>query len=123
MSSPEVKGLTGHNSSPQEGVAQNPDPALDLANEHHHSHLHHGALTSNTTKHPDEVVYSNASPEKSFDKPHDYAAAEKMVTDEESGKIGRITADESEERRGPTAYYYRRYRAYVHIFIWAVFTA
>lgn len=32
-----------HNSSPMPGVARNPDPALDIAREHEHEHVHHSA--------------------------------------------------------------------------------
>lgn len=123
MSSPEVKGLTGHNSSLQEGVAPNPDPALDIANEHHHAHLHHGGLAANPANHPDEVVYSTASPDKSLEKPHDYASAEKSVGDDYSGNVGQIGGDEDSHKRGFVSYWYRRLRAYVHLSIWLVFTA
>ncbi|KAI1376969.1 H+/nucleoside cotransporter-like protein [Hypoxylon crocopeplum] len=123
MSSPEVKGLAGHNASSQEGVAINPDPALDFANEHRHEHLHHGGLAANPVNHPDEVMYSTASPDKSLDKPQDYAAAEKSVTDEESGNVGHIGGDESEGKINIFVYLYRRFRPYIHFFIWAVFTA
>ncbi|KAI2472707.1 H+/nucleoside cotransporter-like protein [Annulohypoxylon bovei var. microspora] len=123
MGSPEIMGLAGHNASPQEGVVPNPDPALDFSNEHHHAHLHHGGLASNPVNHPDEVVYSTASPEKSLDKPQDYSTAEKSVTDEESGNVGHIGGDESEKRPNWIVFWYRKYRAYVHIFIWLVFTA
>ncbi|OTA55624.1 H+/nucleoside cotransporter-like protein [Hypoxylon sp. EC38] len=122
MNSPEIKGLSGHNSSPQEGVIPNPDPALQFANEHRHLHLHHGGLAANPVNHPDEVVYSASSPEKSLEKPQDYAAAEKSVTDEESGAVGNISGDEG-EKKSFFAYWYRRLRAYVHLAIWLVFTA
>ncbi|KAI1655188.1 H+/nucleoside cotransporter [Daldinia decipiens] len=99
MSSYENKGLAGHNSSPQEDVL------------------------SKSANHPNEVTYSANMPEKSLEKPRDYAAAEKSVTDEESANVGHIAGDEKEEPKGFFAIYYRRYRAYVHIFIWLVFTA
>ncbi|XDG10253.1 hypothetical protein ABKA04_009868 [Annulohypoxylon sp. FPYF3050] len=123
MTTPEIKGLSGHNASSQEGVTPNPDPALDFANEHHHAHLHHGGLAANPVNHPDEVVYSTASPQKSLDKPHDYTTAEKSVTDQESGNIGHIGSDENENRPNPIVRFYRKYRAFVHLFIWLVFTA
>ncbi|KAI0139923.1 H+/nucleoside cotransporter-like protein [Hypoxylon sp. NC0597] len=122
MSSPEVKGLSGHNSSLQEGVIPNPDPALQFANEHRHLHLHHGGLAANPANHPDEVVYSTSSPDKSLEKPQDYAAAEKSVTDEESGAVGNISGDEG-EKKSFISYWYRKLRAYVHLTIWLVFTA
>ncbi|KAI0160890.1 H+/nucleoside cotransporter-like protein [Hypoxylon sp. FL1284] len=124
MNSPEVKGLTGHNASSQEGVAVNPDPALDFANEHHHEHIHHGGLAASHVNHSDEVAYSTASPEKDLEKPRDYAAAEKSVTDQDSGNVGHIHVDEDEERRRQfIRRWYRVLRPYIHFFIWAVFTA
>ncbi|KAI1382980.1 H+/nucleoside cotransporter-like protein [Hypoxylon trugodes] len=123
MSSPEFKGLAGHNSSFQEGVTPNPDPALDIANEHRPEHLHHGGLAANPANHPDEVVYSNTSPDKSLEKPRDYATAEKAVTDEDSGNVGHIRGNGDDEEQSFLAYWYQRYRAYVHLTIWLVFTA
>lgn len=99
MSSHENKGLAGHNSSLQEGVL------------------------SKSADHSDEVTYSASTPDKSLEKPHDYAAAEKSITDEESANIGQIASDENEVQKSFLAIYYRRYRAYIHIFIWLVFTA
>ncbi|KAI0834351.1 H+/nucleoside cotransporter-like protein [Hypoxylon sp. FL0890] len=122
MNSPEIKGLAGHNSSPQEGVVPNPDPALQFANEHRHPHLHHGGLAANPVNHPDEVVYSTSSPDKSIEKPRDYAAAEKAVSDEASGNVGNIQGEES-EKPGIWTYLYRKFRPYIHLTIWLVFTA
>ncbi|KAI1651588.1 H+/nucleoside cotransporter [Daldinia loculata] len=99
MSSHENKGLAGHNSSLREGVL------------------------SKSADHSDEVTYSASTPDKSLEKPHDYAAAEKSITDEESANIGQIASDENEVQKSFLAIYYRRYRAYIHIFIWLVFTA
>ncbi|KAF3067069.1 Solute carrier family 28 member 3 [Daldinia childiae] len=99
MSSHENKGLAGHNSSLQEGALPK------------------------SANHSDEVTYSASTPDKSLEKPHDYAAAEKSITDEESANIGQIAGDENEVQKSIIAIYYRRYRAYIHIFIWLVFTA
>lgn len=124
MSSPEVKGLTGHNASSQEGVVPNPDPALEFANEHQHEHLHHGGLAANPVNHPDELIYSTATPDKDLEKPRDYAAAEKSVTDEDSGNVGNIHGHETDDRRKQfIRRWYRILRPYIHFFIWAVFTA
>ncbi|KAI8623679.1 H+/nucleoside cotransporter-like protein [Xylariaceae sp. FL1651] len=123
MSSSDEKGAVhGHNASPQQGVVPNPDPVLDLANEHHHEHIHHGGAAADPANHSDEVMYSNTSPEKSFDKPGDFAAAEKSVdTDEESGNVGHIRENPSTGQLIKT--WYRRLRPFVHLFIWLVFTA
>ncbi|KAI0850646.1 H+/nucleoside cotransporter [Daldinia vernicosa] len=99
MSSHGDKGLAGHNSSLQE------------------------AVLSKSANHSDEVTYSANTPDKSLEKPHDYAAAEKSLTDEESANIGQIAGDESEVQKSFLSIYYRRFRAYVHLFIWLVFTA
>ncbi|KAI1415501.1 H+/nucleoside cotransporter-like protein [Hypoxylon sp. FL1857] len=123
MSSPEIRGRAGHNSSLQVDVAPNPDPALQFANEHRHPHLHHGGLAADPASHEDELVlYSKSEPDKSIEKPQDYAAAEKSVTDEESGNVGHIQGEESEQKSF-LAYWYQRLRAYVHATIWLVFTA
>ncbi|KAI1774901.1 H+/nucleoside cotransporter-like protein [Hypoxylon cercidicola] len=124
MSSPEFKGLTGHNASSQQGVIPNPDPALEFANEHRHEHLHHGGLAANPANHSDELIYSTATPDKDIEKPRDYAAAEKSVTDEDSGNVGHMHGEESEDKTNHSIrYWYRKYRPYIHFFIWAVFTA
>ncbi|CAJ2512707.1 Uu.00g008260.m01.CDS01 [Anthostomella pinea] len=125
MGSHENQGsLPGHNTSPQEGVILNPDPVLNVANEHHHGHLHHGGAAANPVNHPDEVVYSNPTPNKSFDKETgDYATNEKSFTDEESGNVGHIAVEEATGRKHFISHYYRKFRPFVHIFIWLLFTA
>ncbi|KAI0110256.1 H+/nucleoside cotransporter [Daldinia grandis] len=120
MSSHEDKGLAGHNSSLQEGVVSISDPTLGSLNERRHDHLQRVAEPAN---HPDEVTYSADMADKSLEKPRDYAAAEKSLTDEESANIGQIAGDESEVQKSFIAILYRRFRAYVHLFIWLVFTA
>ncbi|KAI1334963.1 H+/nucleoside cotransporter-like protein [Xylariaceae sp. FL0016] len=128
---PDTKGdVPGHNASLQQGVAMNPDPVLNVANEHSHEHLHHGGAAAadlNHHHHPDEVVYSAATPEKSFEKSfeknRDYAANEKSVTDEESGNIGHIHETEDDGKKHHISYYYRKFRLLVHFAIWALFTA
>ncbi|OTB01638.1 hypothetical protein M426DRAFT_63619 [Hypoxylon sp. CI-4A] len=117
------QGLAGHNSSQQEGVVPNPDPTLDFSNEHHHQHLHHGGFAADPVNHPDEVVYSASTPEKSLEKPQDYASAEKSLTDEESGNVGNIREVENNPKKYSIAYFYRKFRIYIHLFIWSVFTA
>ncbi|KAI5867372.1 H+/nucleoside cotransporter-like protein [Durotheca rogersii] len=123
MASPEHKGPAGHNASAQEGVAANPDPVLDFANEHRHEHVHHGGPAADHANHPDEVMYSATVPDKSMDKPRDYAAAEKSVTDEDSGNVGHIRSSRDGSAKGFIKYYYRKFRLVVHLAIWAVFTA
>ncbi|KAI6085830.1 H+/nucleoside cotransporter-like protein [Hypoxylon rubiginosum] len=124
MSSPEVKALAGHNASSQEGVIPNPDPALNFANEHRHEHLHHFGAAANPANRDGEVLYSTSPSDKEIEKPRDYAAAEKSVTDQDSGNVGNIHPDESESpKKVFLRRWYRILRPYIHFFIWAVFTA
>ncbi|KAK7959613.1 uncharacterized protein PG986_004467 [Apiospora aurea] len=132
----EVFGGEGHNASHQHGVDINPDPALDYAHEHRHEHNNHGGAAAAHKGHlgqHDEVVYSAGTTDKShdlMDKPsQDYTthklrdtAAEKSV-DEESGRVGAV--DETEEstgRKWTWKRFYRKFRLFVHIFIWLFFT-
>ncbi|KAI9837113.1 MAG: hypothetical protein M1819_000764 [Sarea resinae] len=132
----EVTDWSDHNASAQHGVAPNPDPALNISREHHHPHLHHDAFAEKGRE--DEVVFSKGT---SFDKPtipdqnphgHGRAQLNELegakggvdVADEEKGSIGPV---ETEEEALPQAgfgidRFYRRYRVFVHIFIWLLFT-
>ncbi|KAI5921515.1 H+/nucleoside cotransporter-like protein [Camillea tinctor] len=124
MGSPEMERTAeGHNASPQIGVAPNPDPALDISNEHHHAHLHHGGAAADHANHPDEPVYSSATPEKSFDKARDFPAIEKSVNDEESGNVGHIQKRDDASIWHMLGVWYRRFKIYVHLSIWLVWTA
>lgn len=132
----EVFGHEGHNASLQHGVGPNPDPALDYAREHRHEHINHGgaaAAHKDRLGQHDELVYSAGTTDKSrdmMDSPsQDYTthkmrdtSAEKSV-DEESGRVGAV--DETEEatgRKWTWKRFYRKFRLYVHIFIWLFFT-
>lgn len=48
-----------HNASPMPGVHPNPDPALDISNEHHHVHKNHSAFAEKGRS--DEVVYATGT--------------------------------------------------------------
>lgn len=50
---------TTHNASAQKHVALNNDPALDIAQEHKHGHLHHDAHA--TADRDDELTYSKGT--------------------------------------------------------------
>ncbi|KAI1639232.1 hypothetical protein F4809DRAFT_155811 [Biscogniauxia mediterranea] len=124
MGSPDMeRAAEGHNASPQIGVAPNPDPALDISNEHRHAHLHHGGAAADHANHPDEPVYSSATPEKSFDKARDFPATEKFVNDEESGNVGHIQKHDDTSIWHMLGVWYRRFKIYVHLFVWLVWTA
>jgi CNT family concentrative nucleoside transporter len=90
-----------HNSSPMPGVHANPDPALDVANEHHHAHKNHTAFaekgrtdnvvyTTGTTPergtvphaiHPDELHHRHAHADHDVEKSGAYYGAEKSSLD------------------------------------------
>lgn len=121
--------VAGHNSSAQQNVYVNPDPALDISNEHHHPHVHH-----NNTAVPDEkddIVFAKSSDKYTGDPEKDTAAPDYKVrqmsssNDEESGRVGDI-ADEHEAKKSFSfrALYRRNpwVRAGIHAFIWAVWT-
>lgn len=133
-----------HNGSPQQGVARNDDPALDIAREHHHPHVHHSARAA----HPDNIVYTTGTTD---DKPSDFfvpsaldshahahaadAADEKHQLgakaagyDYELEKGTRSSSDpdliEGVQRKpwySPSSLY-RKYRLPVHMFIGSLFT-
>ncbi|KAI1488619.1 H+/nucleoside cotransporter-like protein [Biscogniauxia mediterranea] len=117
------RAAEGHNALPQIGVAPNPDPALDISNEHRHAHLHHGGAAADHANHPDEPVYSSVTPEKSFDKARDFPATEKFVNDEESGNVGHIQKHDDTSIWHMLGVWYRRFKIYVHLFVWLVWTA
>lgn len=119
----------GHNASPQVGVATNPDPALNIANEHTHEHVHHGGAAAKHENHPHDLVYTTGATAKGhdlLDKPgsRNGYTQEKVVTDEESGRIA--PSHEAEHAEPPSKYsfgrFYRRFRPVFHFLIFALFT-
>lgn len=129
--------LDGHNASPQTGVDRNPDPALDLAREHRHEHTHHGGLAAAEKEHRamhDDIAYSAGTTDKGRDlmdtPPQDYEAhkmadtkaAEKSVSDEESGGVGGVSNVEL-TRPGLLRRFYRRFRPFFHVFFFLFLTS
>ncbi|KAL2432762.1 Solute carrier family 28 member 3 [Exophiala dermatitidis] len=130
----------GHNASPQRGVDPNPDLALHYSHEHQHKHLHHGR-PSLSGRH-DEVLYAEGTTVddrhtlNKQDPPQDYIkhqlrpshADEKdfVTMDAEKGAVdpGRIETNVSEEegKRHRLPRMYSKYKIFVHLFIWLVFT-
>ncbi|XP_014558338.1 hypothetical protein COCVIDRAFT_36328 [Bipolaris victoriae FI3] len=130
-----------HNASPQEGVARNNDPALDIAREHQHPHVHHSPRAA----HPDNVVYTtgttdekpseflSASAQDSHAHSHPAIADEKHELGKNGGydyeveKATRSSSDpdmEGEKRKkwySPSSLY-KKYRLLFHILIGAFFT-
>lgn len=130
---------TGHNASLQHDVHINPDPALDVSNEHHHEHLHHNAFAEKG--HHDEPAYStgttlepSAIPDQES-RTHGYAEnkhrlkgdtgkGEARVVDTEKGRAPTPTDPEQNEdvSKGKAAQYYAKYRIVVHLIILLFFT-
>lgn len=128
-------GPGGHNRSAQQDVRANPDPALDISNEHHHPHVHHGQTAIPDEK--DDVVFARGSDKYAGDKDPSAAAPDYKVRqmgsneDEESGRVGNII-DDDEDEGGPARgwdvkrfvkWLYRKYKPVFHVFFWAVWTA
>ncbi|KAF2268269.1 sodium/nucleoside cotransporter 1 /nucleoside cotransporter 1 [Lojkania enalia] len=137
-----------HNSSPMPGVARNPDPALDISNEHHHEHLHHGAhaekghhvedhpaYTIGTTAEPgvippadpnDDVLHKLGRPDPANKDIEKTGGLE--YEDKGSFSKGRTSSDpagvavEEDPKRHVFSGFYRRYRIYFHIIIGMLFT-
>lgn len=114
----------GHNSSAQQNVYVNPDPALDISNEHHHPHVHHGKTAVPDEK--DDVVYAKSSDKYTGDPAApDYKVRQMSSSqDEESGRVGDI--NDEREAEGRFKRFYRRHRsqirAFILVFVWAVWT-
>jgi hypothetical protein len=134
-----------HNSSAMPGVVRNPDPALDLAHEHHHGHLHHGAAahadvnddkayTKGTTLNEpsvippqdpnDDALHRLGHPERKdvdIEKSGGgYYEAEQGSLEKDSHTNG--VTEEQDPKKHHLSMYYRRYRIFVHIFIGMFFT-
>lgn len=119
-----------HNSSAQQHVYVNPDPALDISNEHRHPHVHHGQAAVPDEK--DDIVFAKASDKYAGDATTTVAAAapdykvRQMGSneDEESGRVGDID-DEDSRPAGRWSFrrLYKKFKIFFHLFIWAVWTA
>ncbi|KAF2450678.1 hypothetical protein P171DRAFT_427002 [Karstenula rhodostoma CBS 690.94] len=133
-----------HNSSPMPGVVRNPDPALDIAHEHHHDHLHHGAAThadvldtkaytrGTTLNEPSvipaqdpngDALHRLGHPERKdvdIEKSGGYYEAEQGSLEKDSHTNG--VAEEHDSKKLSMSSLYRRFRIFVHIFIGMFFT-
>jgi CNT family concentrative nucleoside transporter len=133
----------GHNSSPMPGVVRNNDPALDIAKEHDHTHLHHGAHAA--AVHHDNIVYTTGT---TYNEPsiipaadpnddalhrrhlhgeHDVEKSGGLYGEEKvSMSKGRSSSDpdlaEVDPKRHYVADFYAAYRLFFHIFIGMLFT-
>lgn len=133
-----------HNSSFQAGTVHNTDPALDIANEHHHEHLHHDAhaekghlaqdhvvYTTGTTSGPgvippadpnDDALHRRHHPEIEHDIEKNGGLYETEKASLDKGSPLPESSEEIDPKRHVVSRYYRRFRLPVHIFIGALFT-
>lgn len=131
-----------HNGSMLPGVHRNDDPALDIAREHDHQHLHHSAHGA----HPDNIVYTTGTTDDKSTVPNPSAqdshlhyrhhSDEKKQTEHDIEKAGgydydvdkvtRSSSDpeheEEKKSKWSLSVLYRRFRLPVHIFLGALFT-
>jgi len=128
----------GHNMSMQRSVDENPDLALHYSHEHQHKHLHHNRA-SLAGRH-DEVLYSEGT---TFDKSHidnkgpqDYVhhtlrdphnEKTEFHTDTEKGALDEPTkldsnGSEDDGQKHRVSRSYSKYKIFVHLFIWLLFT-
>jgi CNT family concentrative nucleoside transporter len=127
----------GHNPSTQQGVDENPDLTLHYSHEHQHKHLHHGQKSITARDHED-VLYAEGT---TFDRsniddqgPQNYkthhlrrSVDEKAAgySDPEKGALGPARVESSEEgdaKKHRMSRTYSKYKIFVHLFIWLVFT-
>jgi CNT family concentrative nucleoside transporter len=126
-----------HNGSPMPGVARNDDPALDIAREHDHPHVHHSARAA----HPDNIVYTTGTTDEKTSKLFQPSALDSHLHqrhsagdiekaggyDYEVEKATRSSSDpemEAEKKLWYTSFsaFYRAFRLPIHVFIGALFT-
>ena len=124
-----------YNASWQDGVAPNPDPALNVSHEHKHSHLHHSAAALRGQEYETVVYSTGASPDRSIvpeDKTHEQHVHQKwratskdrdVNSAEKGGMVDSIESTSTEEKeRGRFARFYARWRIFFHLFIFLFFT-
>ena len=128
--------LRQHNASPSRDVVTNPDPALDISHEHHHTHLHHSAAAEKG-RHDDIAYSTGTTADKStiplaspLDNVHHRqpSDAEKYngIIESDTEK-GRYTPNvENTSDRDPQSHkwsrFYAKHRVYFHLGIWCLFT-
>ncbi|KAG8627398.1 hypothetical protein KVT40_004881 [Elsinoe batatas] len=124
-----------HNTSAQEGVVSNPDPALDVSREHQHEHLHHGGAAAKDH----DLTYSKGTTQDPSIIPHqdnnslhrrNVAGDNSSVDDIEKGGLrydeksaGSPHPEEEEKKKpGKVGLFYRKYKVFFHAFFAAVIT-
>lgn len=130
----DVTSDAAHNASSQHHVAPNHDPALVLAHEHLHGHLHHAANAEKDRE--DELVYSKDTTfEKSaipYQAPQEHDLHRRHQSNINPGSIELIDSEKGAmsspplEEEGPQSHkvsgFYARYRIFFHLFLWLFFT-
>ena len=125
---------TQHNASPQVGVKRNDDPALDIAHEHHHGHVHHSGAAAR--KSVDDPVYTKETTDKpilvsrnSKDSlhrrtPHAHNGTKEgiHVHDAEKGDLSRSASEEDDPRTHRFSNIYQKIKIYIHIILFLLFT-
>lgn len=120
------------------GVHVNPDPALDIAREHQHEHVHHSAravhedaahtvyTTGTTDEQPSKLLAHSAQDSHLQHRHHAQHDLEKMGGIDYEDKGTRSSSDpEVEAEKKPwysPSVLYRKYRLVVHLFLAALFT-
>ena len=123
-----------HNTSPQEHVEPNLDPALDISREHYHSHLHHSTRATEGRE-DDNVAYTKGTTSEQSNipnqDPQDHALHRRHNVEEKKGQVHVIdeekgTSSPIEQEVDPQTHtlsnFYARFRVYFHVFIWLLFT-
>ncbi|KAF6226450.1 hypothetical protein HO133_009316 [Letharia lupina] len=122
-----------HNSSPQQNVIQNDDPALQNSYEHHHDHVHHDAQAEKGRE--DVLIYSHGTTFEGRTIPHqdpqdhdlhrkrhaDMAKEPAAAVDPEQGTMSPSRSEEDPQTH-TFSNFYKRYRIFFHLFVWIVFT-
>lgn len=122
-----------HDSSPQQIVIQNNDPALQNSHEHHRDHMHYNAHAEKGQG--DEVNYSYGATFGEDTIPHqdsqdhdiprrrhaDMAKEPAAAVDLEQGTMSPSRSEEDPQTH-PFSNFYKRYRTFFHLCFWIVFT-
>jgi CNT family concentrative nucleoside transporter len=131
--------MAAHNSSAMPGVHPNPDPALDIAREHEHAHVHHSAHAAHVDN--STPVYTTGTTDEKVSKLLQPSAQDSHLQHRHAGSSdieknggfadyeekGTRSSSDPEAEVEKKAWYspsvlYRKYRLPVHIFIGMFFT-
>ena len=117
-----------HNASPQIEVLRNNDPALQFSHEHQHSHLHHSdkavddrgmSYSKGTTDEPSNIPKADMM-DDALHRRHVNEKGNYGIQDAEAAETS--ASEEEDPRRHRLSNLYRRFRPFVHLFIFLLFT-